>query len=109
MSKRAASWLAWSMCALSLALTAFSLFLLVLNLSDPDVPIHRYWAISTLLALGFSTVGAVIAPRLSPKNPVGWLFCATGLFFGMSHFSAQYSRYALLTASGSPPAVEAAA
>jgi hypothetical protein len=108
-SKRAASWLAWSMCALSLALTAFSLFLLVLNLSDPDVPIHRYWAISTLLALGFSTVGAVIAPRLSPKNPIGWLFCATGLFFGMSHFSAQYSRYALLTASGSPPAGEAAA
>ena len=109
MSKRAASWLAWSMCALSLALTALSLFLLVLNLSDPDVPIHRYWAISTLLALGFSTVGAVIAPRLSPKNPIGWLFCATGLFFGMSHFSAQYSRYALLKASGSPPAGEAAA
>ena len=109
MSKRTATWLAWSMCVLSLALTAFSLFLLVLNLSDPDVPIHRYWAISTLLALGFSIVGAVISPRLSPKNPIGWLFCATGLSFGMSHFSAQYSRYALLTASGSPPAGEAAA
>jgi hypothetical protein len=104
-SKRTASWLAWAMCALSLALTALSIFLLVLNLSD----IHPYWAIDTVVAVGFSTVGAVIAPRLSPRNPIGWLFCATGLSQGVLHFSAQYSRYALLAAPGSLPASEAAA
>ena len=109
MSKRTASWLAWSMCGLSLALTALSLFLLVLNLSQSDIPAHPYWEINTVIAVGYSTVGAVIAPRLSPKNPIGWLFCATGLSFGIVHFSAQYARYALLIAPGSLPAGEAVA
>src|SRR5215216_7647413 len=109
MSKRTASWLAWSMCALSLALTALSLFLLVLNLSHPDVPIHPYWGINTLLAVGFSPVGAVIVPRLSPKNPTGWLFCAIGLCFGVIHFCAQYARYALLAAPEALPAGDVAA
>jgi hypothetical protein len=62
MSKRTATWLAWSMCALSLALTTLSLFLLVLNLSRPEVPIYPFWAENTVVALGFSPIGAVIAP-----------------------------------------------
>jgi len=97
------------MCALSLALTALSLFLLVLNLSQSDIPAHPYWEINTVIAVGYSTVGAVIAPRLSPKNPIGWLFCATGLSFAMTHLVAQYARYALLAALGSLPAGEAVA
>jgi hypothetical protein len=68
MSKRTASLLAWSMCALSLALTALSLVLLVLTLSHPDVPIHPYWAINTVIAVGFPPVGALIVPRISPKT-----------------------------------------
>jgi hypothetical protein len=39
-----------------------------------------------------------IAPRLSPRNPIGWLFFVTGFFQGVLHFSAQHSRYALLEA-----------
>jgi uncharacterized membrane protein YhaH (DUF805 family) len=109
MSKRTASWLAWSMCALSLVLTALSLYLLVLNLSHPDVPIHPYWGINTLLAVGFSPVGAVIVLRSSPKNPIGWLFCAIGLSFGVIHFCAQYARYALLAAPEALPAGDVAA
>jgi hypothetical protein len=80
-STRAATWLAWSMCALSFALTALSLMLLILNMSHPDAPIHPYWTINTLLAVGFSPVGAVIVPRISPKNPIGWLFCVIGLLW----------------------------
>jgi hypothetical protein len=97
------------MCALSLALTALSLLLPVLNLSRPDVPIFPYWEVDTLLAVGFSTVGAVIVPHLSPKNPIGWLFCATGLLFGVIHFCAQYAISALVVAPGSLPAGEAVA
>jgi len=97
------------MCALSLVLTALSLFLLVLNLSHPDVPIYLYWAVNTLLAIGNSTVGAVIVPRLSPRNPIGWLFCATGLSFGVIHFSGEYVVYTLLAAPRSLPAGEALA
>jgi len=90
MSKRTASWLAWSMCALSLALTALSLWLLLLNLSYPRVPIFSFWAESVLQVIGYSTVGAVIVSRGSSKNPVGWLLCTTGLLFGIAHFTAEY-------------------
>jgi hypothetical protein len=108
-SKRTASLLAWSMCALSLALTALSLFLLILNLSHPGAPIFPYWEINTLAAVGLTPVGAVIVPRIFPKNPIGWLFCAIGLLFGVTHFSGQYAIYALLVAPGSLPGSEAAA
>jgi hypothetical protein len=71
MSARTATWLAWSTCALFLALTALSLLLLRLNLSNPGVPIYDFWIPNTLVALGFSPVGAFIASHLSPKNPMG--------------------------------------
>ncbi len=109
MSTRAAAWLAWTLCALCLALTALSLLLLVLNLSHPSVPIHPYWTLNTLLAVGFAPVGAVIVPRISPKNPIGWLFCTVGFLWGLMHFSAEYTIYTLLAVPGSLPAGEAAA
>ena len=109
MSRRAAAWVAWSMCALSLALTASSLMLLVLNMSHPDVPIHPYWTVDTLLAIGFAPVGAVIVPRIFSKNPIGWLFCVIGLLWAVMHFSAQYAIYTLLAVPGSLPASQAAA
>ena len=96
MSRHTAARLAWSLCALSLVLTVLGLWLLVLNLSHSGVPIYPYWAENILFAVGFSTVGAVIASRSSPKNPIGWLFCAIGLSFGVIHFSAEYAIYALL-------------
>jgi hypothetical protein len=108
-SARTATWLAWSMCALSLALAALSLLLLYLNYSHPGVPIWAYWMPNTLITVGFSTVGAVIAPRLPPQNPIGWVFCAIGLLIGVTHFSAQYAIYALLAVPGSLPAGEAVA
>jgi hypothetical protein len=85
MSARTATWLAWSMCALSLALAALSLLLLYLNYSHPGVPIWGYWMPNTLITVGFSTVGAIIAPRLPPNNPIGWVFCAIGLLIGVTH------------------------
>ena len=109
MSRRAAAWLAWSVCTLSLALTALSLLLLVLNLSHPDVPIHPYWTMNTLIAVGFAPVGAIIVPRSSPENPIGWLFCSIGFLWAAMHFSAQYAIYTVLAIPGSFPAGEAAA
>ena len=97
MSRRTAALFAWSMWATSLALTALSLLLLIMNFSHPDVPIYPYWLENILFAVGYSTVGAVIASRSSPENSIGWLFCAIGLFFGVIHFSAEYAIYALLT------------
>src|SRR5215212_9391068 len=108
MSTPTAAWLAWSLCALSLALTALSLLLLALNLSHPNTHIFGSWLDSTLSALSYAPVGALIASR-HPENPVGWLLCLYGLVISISHFAAQYATYALLAQPDSLPAGEAMA
>ena len=107
MSARAASWLAWSACGLSLALTALSLLLIVLLLQS-DAPIYYYWLETSMVSAGYSTVGAIVASRLL-HSPIGWLFCAIGFTFGAVHFCAEYANYAVLAPPGSLPGVEAAA
>jgi|SRR5215217_1971521 len=110
MRTRTAGRLAWALLVLSLALTVLSLWLLVVNLSAPGTYIYNYWVESPLAAIGFSTVGAVIASRIPPDNPIGWLFCLVSLLFAVTYFSAEYAIYTLLAAPGSPlPAGEAAA
>jgi hypothetical protein len=103
---RRARAVAWSLCVLSLTLTALSLLLLTLTLFRPDAPINYYWLETTVIAASYSTVGAVVAPRLR-ESPIGWLFCAIGLCFAVVHFSAEYAIYALLARPGSLPGGEA--
>src|SRR5215210_8470440 len=108
MSARTASRLAWSLCAFSLALTALSLLLLGLNLSHPNTPVFGSWLDTTLSALSYAPVGALIASR-HPRNPVGWVLCLYGFVISISHFGAQYATYALLAQPDSLPAGEAMA
>jgi hypothetical protein len=106
MSRRTAAWMAWSLWALSMALTALSLVLLSLNMSHPDVLAYSFWAENILYSVGFSTVGAVIVPRIPPENPIGWLFCAIGFLWAVLHFIGEYAIYTLLAVPGSLPAGE---
>jgi hypothetical protein len=108
MGHRNAAWLVWSLWALSLALTAISLLLLVLNSSHPDVPVYTFWAENVLFAVGYSTVGAMIVPRMSSENPIGWLFCAIGLLWAVIHLIGEYAIDTLLAAPGSLAAGELA-
>src|SRR5215211_6074115 len=108
MSRRTAARLAWSICALSLALTALSLLLLALNLSYPNTYIYDYWLENTVLAVSFSIIGAIIASRL-PANPVGWLFCAAACTIAVECLSGEYAIYALLARPNSLPMGEALA
>ena len=105
MSTHAASWLAWSLCGLSLALTALSLLLFALNLSHSVAHVFDYWLEDTIIAVSFSIIGAVIASRL-PANPIGWLFCAAACIIAVAHLSAEYAIYALLARPNSLPAGE---
>jgi hypothetical protein len=107
-STRSATWLAWSMCVVSLVLTALSVLLLALNLSHSDESVFDYWIETTTVAVAFSLVGAVVASR-RPKHPVGWLFCAIGFLAGVDHFCGEYAIYTLLTEPDSLPGGEAAA
>jgi hypothetical protein len=93
-SPRAAAWLAWSLCTLSLALTALSFLLIALILSL-DLPAYFFWLSLTVLAIGYSVIGAIIASRL-PKHPIGWICCAIGFVAALDHFAGEYAVYALL-------------
>jgi hypothetical protein len=108
MNRRIAARFAWSLWALSIVLTALSLWLLVLNSTHSDVPVYTFWAENVLFSVGFSTVGAVIVPRMPPENPIGWLFCAVGLLWAAIHFVGEYAIYTLVVAPGSLPAGEVA-
>jgi hypothetical protein len=102
MSPREAAWLAWYMCAVSLALMALGLLLLVTSRSRGGAPVFDYWLLNTVIAVSFSPVGAVIAPRLPPRNPIGWLFCTIGLIGAMRLFVAEYAIATLLAEPSSP-------
>ncbi len=62
-----------------------------------------------MVAVGFSTVGAIVAHRFPPRNPIGWLFCALGLVAAVLLFCGEYAAYSLLARPGSLPGGEAMA
>src|SRR5918994_2965895 len=102
-----ATWLAWYMCALSLGLAALGLFLLFWSgVTLPGAPVFEQWAEDAVVAVGFSTLGAIVAPRFPAKNPIGWLFCAIGLVGAMLLFSGEYAAYSLRARPGSLPGGE---
>jgi PAS domain S-box-containing protein len=101
MSRREATWLAWYMCAVSLALTVLGLLFLVTSQSHSGAPAYDYWLVNTVVAISFSTVGGMIASRLPPQNPIGWIFCTIGLLAGMRLFVAEYAIATLLAEPGS--------
>ena len=107
MSYRAAAWLACSLWALSVALTALSLVLLALIRAHPGIHVFDFWLGNSLVVID-ATVGAVVASR-RPENPVGWLLCLSGVATSTSTFASQYAIYALLAQPNSLLAGEAMA
>jgi len=85
-----------------LALATIDLVLVALNSSHPDLRIPEPWIGHTVSAVAFSTVGAVVGSR-RPENPIGWLFCAIGVFAAIVLLSSEYAAYALLAQPDSLP------
>jgi hypothetical protein len=107
MSRRAATRLAWSLWAITVALTALSAILVVLSLSRPNTPVFHWWFGNTFIVID-ATVGAIVASR-RPENPVGWLLCLSGVAVGASTFVSQYAIYTLLARPDALPGGEASA
>jgi hypothetical protein len=111
MTRRRAAWLAWSVWALTLALTCAALTFGVLNRSTPDESTlgsevgDAFFVIALLM---FSTLGALVASR-RPGNPIGWIFVGLAAMFAIAAFADGYATYALFTKPGSLPAGEAMA
>jgi hypothetical protein len=106
MSARAASWLAWCLWLLCVALISFGL--LIYFLASPIPTTNTPPALTVLfrvLSLAFPTVGALIASR-RPENPIGWIFCGTGLLTAVQAFASGYAEYAMLGHIGSLPGGE---
>jgi hypothetical protein len=104
------TWLAWSLCAVSLALMALSVVLIVLGrtASFPPSPTGLTAASWTrqladvLGALGAPILGALIAWH-RPGNRYGWFWCALGLASAVTSVTAAYAVYALLVAPAKLP------
>src|SRR3712207_1823493 len=108
MSTRRTAWLAWSLAVLSLVLcaAAIGLYLATRSLHPPSS-----WGtggdsavlIFVLPFLTFPLVGALIASN-RPKNPIGWICLAVGIFWMLANLSSSYGMYGLrVTSPGSVP------
>jgi hypothetical protein len=93
---------AWIICAFCLGLATIDLVLVALNSSHPDIRIPEPWPAHMVSAVAFSSVGAVVGSR-RPENPIGWLFCAIGVFAAIVLLSSEYAAYALLAQPNSLP------
>jgi len=102
---RPTAWLAWSLCAVSLASVIVWASFRILNSPTPrginQTPLlFEMWGL--LVFVLFTTVGALVASR-QPKNTIGWIFCAIGLSFTSTLASGQYAIYAVVSSPGSLP------
>ena len=108
-STRAATWLAWSVCALSLLMLALVLMVAFLGWSSP---LPRGWytwqdvAIGIVGYIGAPLLGGLIASR-QPHNPYGWLWLGFGLVSALAGLAWAYAAYALVLEPGSLPASRA--
>jgi hypothetical protein len=108
MGTRVAAWLAWSVFAFSLVLTALGLVFLALDRSHPVAPPFEFAFRATVITASCSSVGVLIATR-RPAHPIGWLFGVVGLLSGVHLFSGEYAVYALVVEGGSMPGGRVAA
>jgi signal transduction histidine kinase len=97
--------LAWGLWLFTLASVAAGIVLAILNRGTLSADPITLYSILILSALSFATVGALIARR-HPRNAIGWLFCAIGLFFGGVVLSEEYAVHGFAVAPGSLPAAD---
>jgi hypothetical protein len=86
---RTMRWTAWSLWVLAWSFEAVGLVLWGHNRSPLSIA-------SVLPAVTFPLLGTLIISR-HPRNLIGWIFCAIGLFDGLLLFTTQYATYALVT------------
>ena len=111
MAGRAGARVAWSLCAMCVALSAAGVVLFVLNGSSavPATFGSRGAAVATNVAfLAFPIFGGLIASR-RPDNPLWWIFSAVGVSAALWLFCDAYAVRALFAEPGSLPGGRAAA
>jgi len=93
-----AGWLGWSSVILYAILAAASLALEVSQ--EGRSSLTDVWIVIAIFASAL--VGALIV-NSRPGHPIGWMFCAAALSFGVGFFSRQYAIQALVVVPGTLP------
>jgi hypothetical protein len=97
MSARTASWLAWTLCGLTLALIACAYaFVILITIRRHPTDVYAYLAL--LSVVPYALVGGLIASRRR-KNPVGWFLVGSTVIVALQEFMFQYTTYNPVTDS----------
>jgi len=102
MSTRAASWLAWSLAGLSVAMFLASVALTIMSVDGaPATRPPSTWGTAGPIGgliflpfLAFPLVGALIASK-RPQNPIGWICLTAGFLWMLIVLSDSYGAYGL--------------
>jgi hypothetical protein len=105
MGDRASHWLAWTLWGISVGLSLTGLALLALTPGVPVPDVYGFRGAGALIAVPFSTMGALVASR-RPRNSIGWLFSAAGLAIGFGVFGEQYATFSVAEVGSSLPLTE---
>jgi hypothetical protein len=103
MSARASSWIAWSVCAVTLLVLALSMVLIALGWSTTLPSGWTSWrdqTVSLAGIIGAPILGGLIASR-RPRNSYGWLWLGFGLGLTLQSLAIPYEAYALVVEPGS--------
>ncbi len=108
-SQRTARRLAWATAVFSVVLVIAGLVISILALvADGQAVPFSHQFFTPVLTATYGVVGALVASR-HPRNPIGWIFCATGFLSALNMFGAGYVLYDRLAVnSGSLPGVDLA-
>jgi len=104
-TSRAASRLAWSLCAIAVAAILTDQVLYFITPQEVLPPFLRQTGADIadeLANLGLPLIGALIASRRR-ENLLGWLFLAAGLGLGLSNLGFSYAAYAIEIRDGALP------
>lgn len=96
MSQKTARRVAWSNAVFSTVLVSVGLVISILALVDSGRGVtfsHQFF--TPPLTVTYCAVGALVAAR-HPRNPIGWIFCATGFLSALNMLSAGYALYSEL-------------
>ncbi|MCK4725698.1 MAG: hypothetical protein KAT29_07845, partial [Anaerolineales bacterium] len=97
-------YLAWSLAGLSIAivLASFVASIRYAILSGNFQVFISHQALTPLLTIAFTLVGALVASRV-PRNPIGWIFLAVGVLYTLSGLGVVFQMYASLAQEGNLP------
>jgi hypothetical protein len=95
--------LAWSLWNVALILCVLLVWLTIISADSPG-PLEYYEApaivaIYILLALMYTTLGALVASR-HPRNIIGWMFCGSGLAIPGAACAQLYADYVIYNEPG---------